>query len=59
MSLTVIGWNQKKRVNNKAHDIDPQQTDGRAILRSRHEWDEQMMIHHSYMAQVRRSSGDF
>ena len=46
--IMVIGWN-RERVNNKAHDIDTQQTDGRGVLRSRHDWDKQMMIHHAHM----------
>ena len=51
-NVTVIGWN-RERVNSKAHDIDMQQTDGRGILRSSHNWDKQMMIHHSYMEKLR------
>ena len=46
--VTVIGWN-RERVNIKAHEIDMQQTDGRGILRSSHDWDKQMMIHHSFI----------
>ena len=46
--VTVIGWN-RERVNIKAHEIDMQQTDGRGILRSSHDWDKQMMIHYSFI----------
>ena len=51
--VTVIGWN-RERVNSKAHDIDIQQTDGRGILRSSHDWDKQMVKHHIYMENLRR-----
>ena len=51
-NVMVIGWN-RLRVNNKAHDIDMQQTDGRGIQRWSHDWDKQMMTHLSYM-EIRR-----
>ena len=51
-SVMVIGWD-RDRVNNKAHDIDMQQTNGRGILRSSDSWDTQMMIHHNYVEERR------
>ena len=45
--VMVVGWN-RERVNNKARDIDMQQTNGRGILRSSHDWNRQMMNHQSY-----------
>lgn len=51
-NVMVIGWD-RDRVNNKAHDIDMQQTDGRGILRSSDNWDRQMMIHHNYVKERR------
>ena len=50
--VMVIGWN-RERVNNKARDIDMQQTDGRGILRSSHDWNKQMMDHQSYTEKLR------
>ena len=50
--VTVVGWN-RERVNNKARDIDMQQTDGRGILRSSYDWDKQMMKHRSYTEKLR------
>ena len=49
--IIVIGWN-RERVNSKAHDIDMQQTDGRGILRSSHDWDKQMTIHRSFIEKL-------
>lgn len=50
--VTVVGWN-RQRVNNNARDIDMQQTDGRGILRSSHDWHGQMMIHQRYIEKLR------
>ena len=47
-NVTVIGWN-RSRVNEKAHQIDLQQSSGRGILRSGQNWDRQMMRHHEYV----------
>ena len=49
--VMVIGWN-RERVNSKAHYIDMQQTDGRGILRSSHDWDKQITIHRSFMKKL-------
>lgn len=46
-NVMVIGWD-RARVNNKAHDIDMQQSSGRGVLRLSHDWARQMMNHHEF-----------
>ena len=46
-NVMVVGWD-RSRVNNEAHQIDMQQSAGCGVLRSSHDWDQQMMSHLKY-----------
>lgn len=46
-TVTVIGWSRGS-VNEKAHQIDLEKSNGRGVLRSAQNWDQQMRRHHDY-----------
>lgn len=51
-NVMVIGWD-RARVNNKAHEIDMQQSSGRGVLRLSHDWARQMMNHQVFAQKIR------
>lgn len=54
-NVVVIGWD-RSRVNNKAHEIDMQQSHGGGVLRLSQDWDRQMMSHQSYVEKLRNQA---
>ena len=57
-NVMVVGWD-RSRVNNKARQIDMQQSAGRGVLRSSHDWDQKMMSHLQYSEKRRNKAESF